>query len=472
MELLKPGLLGPRQELEHVSQCFLWYTNAIFSRLTGGAEGIQIPRLGPGIDNKAFFIHALQHYETHLKCKPNQMWPPTLELNNSANCKAFYYENSRFAPAPNSLWFLKGEKGSTGRHITLARRHEIETDAARGLDGCPRSGAIASLEVPNIWTINGRKWDNRIYVLVPSIQPLVVLFRAGHLRFSVLNYTRDHRPGLFADAGARPGEAGGAAGAGAAAHPPGGGLGGSLGGAGKGGKARGAWHADEEISRHVTNPRFGMSFTRDANDVIKPVDYLREVLVREYGPSEGDTRYRRYQKSVRNAAQVVIHAIRDRDWGKNVGWGFLFVAMDVAADLDQNAFVLDLNSGPSFYHKETWPPWFVSERSSMIRSAFDVVQEVAHRKKTMHDRLAEGQGRNATISNYKAMDARGDRRDSEKGRGGVGESHEDLMKRPLETNGAWDVLYREDSKFEPMTPQVEGILPRGACVELHHGAPA
>lgn len=105
-ELLQPGLLGAK-ELANTSQCFLWYTNAIFSRPTGGAQGVKIPRLGPGLDNKAFFIHSLQQYERRLQCKPNQVWPPTLELNETATCKAFYHSNARYAPLPNSLWFLK-----------------------------------------------------------------------------------------------------------------------------------------------------------------------------------------------------------------------------------------------------------------------------------------------------------------------------------------------------------------------------
>ena len=50
--------------------------------------------------------------------------------------------------------------------------------------------------------------------------------------------------------------------------------------------------------------------------------------------------------------------------------------MDVASDADQNAHVLDLNSGPSFYHHHEWPQWFVEERSAMIREAADIVQVI------------------------------------------------------------------------------------------------
>ena len=188
-ELKLPGRLSKREHLSHLSQCFLWYTDSLFTRPTSGSQGIQIRRLGPGVDNKAFFVHAMLDYERHLGCQANQVYPPTLLLNDTDVCISFFNNNSKWAPSPNSLWFMKKQKGSTGRHISLKRRREIEQDATKVK--CPQEGSIASLEVQNIWTINNRKWDHRIYVLVASLEPFVVLFRQGHLRFSVLNYTDD-----------------------------------------------------------------------------------------------------------------------------------------------------------------------------------------------------------------------------------------------------------------------------------------
>ena len=117
--------------------------------------------------------------------------------------------------------------------------------------------------------------------------------------------------------------------------------------------------------------------------------------------------------------------------------------MDVAADVQQNAFVLDLNSGPSFYHNEAWPGWFVAERSAMIRSAADIVQQVAARKLEMRRRR---QGRAGT---------------------GVGEG--DLLGEPLGELGGWSVLYREDSEHRPLPPE-PGILGPNECVRLFQEA--
>jgi len=49
--------------------------------------------------------------------------------------------------------------------------------------------------------------------------------------------------------------------------------------------------------------------------------------------------------------------------------------LQVVYDRNLNAHVVDLNSGPSFYHAEKdkpWPPWFLSERSQLLRAEQDV----------------------------------------------------------------------------------------------------
>ena len=372
--LLAPGRLGERRDLDHMSQCFIWYTNGFYSRPVGGRAGQMLSRLGPGVDNKGYFVRALREYEDKFGCEPYQVYPPTIELNETHTCFEFFYDNRKWAPSPDSLWFMKKVKGSTGRHISLHRRREIEAVAAKKDDRCPRDTAVASLEVPNIWTINNRKWDNRIYILVPSIEPYIILFREGHLRFSVFNHSEDATapfqpqhpaPGarrLFAAAAAR--EATLANGGTVRKEEE------------EGEDAKKLPENDPQLARHVTNPRFGMAHTNDTNDVIKPVGLLREALVAQHGELEGEARYRRYQNSIRNAAQMVLHAVRNRHWGKNKKWGYLYLAMDVACDTDQNAHVLDLNSGPSFYHHHAWPSWFVQERSDMIREAADIIQEV------------------------------------------------------------------------------------------------
>jgi hypothetical protein len=61
----------------------------------------------------------------------------------------------------------------------------------------------------------------------------------------------------------------------------------------------------------------------------------------------------------------------------------MWLAMDVVYDDTYNAFVVDVNSGPSFYHEHKWPYWFVKERSALVREAIDFIQEAAFLKVCM-----------------------------------------------------------------------------------------
>ena len=129
-----------------------------------------ISRLGAGIDNKTWFLDALHAYENKHQCVPYSIYPPTVELSDGKDCVEFFTNNSKWARSREALWFIKASDGSTGRHISLMRRRDIERSKARMSNECPLKGGIASLEVPNLYTINNKKFDNRVFVLVPSIE--------------------------------------------------------------------------------------------------------------------------------------------------------------------------------------------------------------------------------------------------------------------------------------------------------------
>lgn len=78
---------------------------------------------------------------------------------------------------------------STGRHITLKSRSAVEQAMNMTNASCPEEDRIASLEVQGLWVPRGRKFDHRIYVLLPSLKdPFMALLREGHLRVSTVDY--------------------------------------------------------------------------------------------------------------------------------------------------------------------------------------------------------------------------------------------------------------------------------------------
>mmetsp|Transcript_41839 Transcript_41839/g.99201 ORF Transcript_41839/g.99201 Transcript_41839/m.99201 type:complete len:176 (-) Transcript_41839:89-616(-) len=175
-----------------------------------------------------------------------------------------------------------------------------------------------------------------------------------------------------------------------------------------------------------------MAHTNSTDDVIQPVEKLLEHLIKERGEEAGKKAYEDLGRSVRNAALQVLYAIKKKWLQKNgktmARWGFAMVAMDVAYDGNMNAYVLDLNSGPSFYHDHEWPKWFVTERSAIIREGIDIVQESMFRK----------------LSNFtaKAM--------------------------PYSDTGGWELLYKEDAGG---VVKGKGFISHGECLEPYKVPP-
>ena len=329
VELLPPGRLVTRI-LGEKSVCFLWYSSSFYSRPQGGFNGIGIWRVG-GVDSKNGLLMALHKYEAQFSCAPYQTYPVSLDLSKEENCEAFRTADGTPAAALSKvLWFIKSSNGSTGDHIQLARGDEVAqggslkrecTGKCRTEIKCPTPNVIASMNVRDIWTVGGKKFDNRAYLLIASVDPLVVFYRMGHLRFSVLNYT-------------------------------------------------GADNLDPNV--HVTNPRFAANLTGDAEEFIKPFDTLKDELVRLHGSAKGMLKFAAAKQSVMNAMLSTVYAFRGRIehkemWGMvqqegqenqqnkthrqmvregyELRWSYLFMALDIAFDSRQNAYVLDVNTG-------------------------------------------------------------------------------------------------------------------------------
>ena len=145
---------------------------------------------------------------------------------------------------------------------------------------CPMPGRVASLEVPRMWTLGSRKFDQRLYVLIPSLDPLIILVRPGYLRVSGAVYMR--------------------------------------------GRQRGE-DAESDRLRHVTNlavqlrsdsqqqqqqPGKNPSAHRKGAGVLQPVTRLREELVRKLGSQGGAAAYRRLEQNAENSILQALFALK------------------------------------------------------------------------------------------------------------------------------------------------------------------
>lgn len=80
------------------------------------------------------------------------------------------------AAEPNGIWIAKPAASSCGRGIRVySSKHKIPK----------RSGYIISKYISNPHTIDGYKYDLRLYVCVTSFDPLrVYLYKEGLVRFA------------------------------------------------------------------------------------------------------------------------------------------------------------------------------------------------------------------------------------------------------------------------------------------------
>ena len=183
-ELLVPGRLGDRRNLSELSLCFLWYARSFWMRGTGGGDGLMHFRFG-GVDDKAALARMVSAYEQHNGCRPWQIAPATVNLSDATSCLEFYLNNSKWdarrpggrdlAAADSArLWFVKDALGSQGTHISLLSGQTVAAAAAAEREAvaslaadtaraplCPRPGLVASLNVEDLWLLDGRKFDNR-----------------------------------------------------------------------------------------------------------------------------------------------------------------------------------------------------------------------------------------------------------------------------------------------------------------------
>ncbi|DBA01932.1 TPA: LOW QUALITY PROTEIN: hypothetical protein N0F65_006665 [Lagenidium giganteum] len=137
----------------------------------------------------------LQRSESRVEAEHYDFWASTFVLPTEYGM--FLEEFKRY---PGSMWIMKPIGKAQGRGIFLfeklseindwKRDHTWKSDAP--LQAKTADTYIVQKYIENPYTIGGKKFDLRLYVLVTSFSPLVVwMYRAGFGRFSNARYSRD-----------------------------------------------------------------------------------------------------------------------------------------------------------------------------------------------------------------------------------------------------------------------------------------
>ena len=120
-------------------------------------------------------------YDKRNGCQPAQVSPEAIDLSIAAECKMF--AERKPSRKRNKWWFVKSPHGTGGKGIDI--RTTLEVKASLSCRDAKATPLLLSQYVTPVWTIRGRKWDVRVYLLIVSTNPLVAMWRPGYLQSSM-----------------------------------------------------------------------------------------------------------------------------------------------------------------------------------------------------------------------------------------------------------------------------------------------
>ena len=173
-------------------------TNMVISRI----EGIN------DLGDKSILYEKIKNYRITNDDIYNNHLPETYNLNNISECSLFfkkYYNKNTTITNPNNIkyyWLLKPTKKSQGDGIKIFSINDIdfiEKNILNNVDFNINSNNnvcnkimknfIIQKYINNLLIINNKKMELRIYILIPSINPLIILYHDGVIRLTSKNFT-------------------------------------------------------------------------------------------------------------------------------------------------------------------------------------------------------------------------------------------------------------------------------------------
>ena len=148
----------------------------------------QRPNHFPGerlMDSKGSMYQVLRMYHNrgvHRTTMPLDFVPETYLLYAESD-KARFVQRLK-GGGLDVPWVLKRTKASRGRGVTMLGPQSAELRALRDdlATGPIKKGHIVQSYIQNEWTFQGHKCDLRVYVLVASVEPLIVYYHDGIVR--------------------------------------------------------------------------------------------------------------------------------------------------------------------------------------------------------------------------------------------------------------------------------------------------
>jgi len=173
---------------------------------------------------------------------------------------------------------------------------------------CPFTGSATLLTqyVTPVWTLEGRKWDMRTYMLIASVSPLVAFWFPGELKVCTKPFEL---------------------------------------------------HSND-LLRHITNTALGREQTSDWSTFFWSPEKLPTDLKARFGAAEGARRFRKLKVDIINVLLAWLFAVKEKlsnCYGNSkTDTCYQLMGFDVTVSEDLQPVLLDSNTGPGLGLKPDW----------------------------------------------------------------------------------------------------------------------
>lgn len=196
------GFRKKDNETDYRHSWIIWKTGTDIDM--GALQAWQRPNHFPGervMDRKGAMYQVLQQYATSPTTTTTSLdfVPETYVLYDDRDRARFVQRLSSNSNGGdddddgngmNQPWVLKQTKASRGRGVTMLgprsrELRDLRDELATADGGKTKKSHIVQRYITNEWTFRGHKCDLRVYVLVASVEPLVVYYHDGIVRTAV-----------------------------------------------------------------------------------------------------------------------------------------------------------------------------------------------------------------------------------------------------------------------------------------------
>lgn len=188
------GFSMKRDEHDYQDSWMVWKTGTDIK--VQELQAWQRPNHFPGertMDRKGAMYDVLRQYSMQHPSVSLHFLPETFLLYQKLD-KERFLERLQNKGGMDLPWVLKQTKASRGRGVTMLGPHSTELITLRDdlIDGPVKPGHIIQSYIKNEWTYQGHKCDLRVYVLVASVDPLIVYYHDGIVRTAAGVYEADN----------------------------------------------------------------------------------------------------------------------------------------------------------------------------------------------------------------------------------------------------------------------------------------